>query len=136
MDAHKNLFAKTNLTKSVRFITALKITAKKFCNGNFNAAAILFGIMGDFEQANASLSGYQRNAVADIAFSESKCELLRDFFTDIYNDDHTLLDFLNDKITVRSLSINKPRKRTKVEAMDFSKDIINDDLLANLDFNF
>jgi len=136
MNAHKNLFAKSNLTKSVRFITALKITAKKFCNGNYNASAILFAIMGDFESANKSMSGYQRNAVADIAFSESKCELLRQFFTEIYNNDETLLDFLNDKITVRSLSINKPRKRTKEEVMDFSKEIINDDLLANLDFNF
>ena len=137
MDAHKNLFAKTNLTTSVRFITAAKITAKKFCNGNNNMSAILFAIMGDFDSANKLMTGYQRNAVADIAFSEDKCHQLREFFLDIYNDDDVLLDFLNTKITERSISLNRSKKgRNKEEVIDFSKQIINDDLLANLDLNF
>lgn len=136
MDLHKNLFANSDLTPSVRFITALKITAKKYCNNNFNATAILFGIMGDYHNVNKALTGYKRNAVADIAFSEEKCHHLRSFILEIYNDDQLLLDFLNDKITLRSISINKVKARDKDEVINITKDIINTNLLANLDLKF
>lgn len=135
MNTTENLFAKSHLTDSVRFIAALKITAKKFCNGNFNASAILFGIMGDFDSANRYLSGYQRNALADIAFGSDKCDKIREFFVDIYNDDETLINFLDNKITERSISLNRNKnKRNREENLDISKEIINSNLLANLSF--
>lgn len=136
MELSKNTFAKNNLTKSVRFITAIKITSKKYCNDKFNAPSILFAIMGDFENVNQSLTGYQRNAVSDIVFSKEKCDLIREFFVDIYNNDDVLLDFLNKKITTRSISLNRKLNKNKEDVLDSAKEIINEDLIYNLDFSF
>ena len=64
MDLKDYLFAKKEIDSfSVRFVAALKIVSKKYFNGNFNAPAILFALLHDY---NDSLNGYQRNVVSNV----------------------------------------------------------------------
>lgn len=99
MDVQKKLFAKKDFDAfSVRFIAALKITSKKFFNGNYNAPAILFALLHDYDD---SLNGYQRNVVSNVTLSKETAHLAKEFFVEVFNDTDALLDYLNQEITDR-----------------------------------
>lgn len=136
MDLEKNLFAKEHLTPSVRLTTALKVTAKVHCNGNYNLTAIMFALLYNSDGVDKLLTGYQKNAAANISFSEEKCQMIRELFIDVYNNDEMLLEYLNGIITHRSITIyNKKRKLGKDDSIATVHNIINSDLLSDLDLS-
>lgn len=127
MDIKNRLFAKEDLTYSVRLITALKIVAKKFCCKNFNAPAVLFTLIHDWEN---DLLGDQRAVVGDIAFGRERSHEIKEMFVKMYYDDDVLLDYLNKKISDRYFVRAKMRKTTESEVNASVKVIINDGFLS------
>lgn len=127
MDIKKRLFAKEDLSYSVRLITALKIVAKKFCCKNFNTPAILFTLVHDWEN---DLMGDQRGVVGDIAFGRERSHEIKEMFVKMYYDDEILLDYLNKKISDRYFVRAKLRKTTESEVNASVKVIINDGFLS------
>ena len=128
MDIEKRLFAKEHLTYSVRLITALKIVAKKFCSRNFNAPAILFTLVHDFD---TDLLGDQRKVIADIALGREKAHEVKEMFVQMYYDDEILLDYLNKKISDRYFFRAKKRTTTEDEVNASVKTIINNGFLGS-----
>ena len=107
MDLKDYLFAKKEIDSfSVRFVAALKIVSKKYFNGNFNAPAILFALLHDY---NDSLNGYQRNVVSNVTLSAEKAHLAKEFFIEVFNDEQAILDYLNGTISDRYF---KTKRRT------------------------
>lgn len=98
MDLEKNLFAKEHLTKAVKICTALKIVSKKFLNGNYNAPAILFALLDDWDN---NLSSIQKSTVSNCYLSKETAHEAMEMFLMIYNDDSLILDFLNKHISER-----------------------------------
>lgn len=124
MRATKRLFAKEDLTHTVRFITALKITSKRFCHGNFNAPAILFALMHDYPE-KGDLTSFQKNAVANISISRETAIKAKDFFYEVYNQDEELADYLNKTISDRFFKPKEVKDRTQDSVTNKIKGILN-----------
>lgn len=142
MNIKEHLFAKNDLTKAVRFNTALKITSKLFLHKSYNAPVVLFAIMNSIEDyenielKQPRLTGYQKNAVAGISFSQATSKEIVKAFVDTYNDDKKLLDWLNGFITLKSIpKLGSRDKYSDEEAVVIAKKIINQDLLEALDLS-
>lgn len=127
MDIKNRLFAKEHLTYSVRLITALKIVSRKFCSKNFNAPAILFTLIHDWDN---NLLGDQRAVVGDVVFSRDRSHEVKEMFVKMYYDDEILIDYLNKKISDRYFVRAKTRKTTENEVNAAVKIIINDGFLS------
>lgn len=128
MILEKSLFAKP-LSRSAKFITALRITSATFMNRRYNIPAVLFVICYDFGE---ELNGYQKMAIADIVLSEETAYELKEFFIDIYNNEDLLLDFLNGKISKYYFSRKKQRYKSKEETDSIVSTIINENILNSL----
>lgn len=128
-DIKNRLFAKEDLTDATRIVTAIKIVAKKFCNRNFNAPAILFTLLNDWEN---DLLGDQRSIIGDVVFSREKSHEIKEMFVKMYHDDGILLDYLNKKISDRYFIRVKKRETTEGEANASVKAIINNGFLSAL----
>ncbi len=127
MDIKNRLFAKEHLTYAVRVVTAMKIVSKKFCNRNFNAPAILFTLLNDWE---TELLGDQRIGVGNVAFGRKISHEIKEMFVKMYHDDDILLDYLNKKISDRYFVRAKKRETTEGEANASVKAIINNGFLS------
>nr|DAT07611.1 MAG TPA: hypothetical protein [Crassvirales sp.] len=135
MDTQNHFFAKSQLTKSVRFVTALKLTSIKFTTqSSFAAPVVLFALMNSIEEYKATLTGRQKNTVAGTSYSREKNDEVRNVFLSLYHDDETLLSYLNDKI---SRVVIKRYKGKNEYSNDESKILLNNilktDLLDNLE---
>ena len=138
MDIQKNLFAKNDIDAfSVRFVAALKITSKKFFNGNYNAPAIVFAILHDY---NDSLNGYQRNVVSNVTLSKETAHLAKEFFVEVFNNKEAMLDYLNKEISDRWYRVKtKPVKSFKTaqeEVNDIVKLALGTGFFNSIDANF
>ena len=122
MDLKDYLFAKKEIDSfSVRFVAALKIVSKKYFNGNFNAPAILFALLHDY---NDSLNGYQRNVVSNVTLSKETAHLAKEFFIEVFNNKEAMLDYLNKEISDRWYRVKtKPVKSFKT-AQEEVNDIV------------
>ena len=132
MDLTKNLFAKKHLdSQGVRFVTALKITAKKMFAGNYNVPAILFALMSDYEE---TLSGYQKNTVSNATLSKESAHLAKEFFLEVYYNEEALLKYLNKEITDRwyRANVKKKRIRTFRETHKEVEEVLKTALLGGL----
>lgn len=127
VDIKNKLFAKEDLLPEIRLVTALKIVSKKFCHRNFNAPAILFTLLWDFEIEMAS---DMRMIISDLAFSREKSHEIKEMFIKMYNDDDILLDYLNKKISDRFFVRAKKKETTEDEANASVKAIINNGFLS------
>lgn len=129
MGLEKIIFAKEHLTSAVRFVTALRITSKKYLNRNFNAPSVLFALMYDWE---SNLTGDQRTGIASTVFSKETSHEIKEFFINIYNNNDCLLDFLNGNITDRYFTKLKKTEKTFDQAHSIVNTIINNNMLSVL----
>ena len=130
MDIQKNLFAKNDIDAfSVRFVAALKITSKKFFNGNYNAPAIVFAILHDY---NDSLNGYQRNVVSNVTLSAEKAHLAKEFFIEVFNDEQAILDYLNNTISDRYFKTKRRTDKGVKTAQEEVNKVVEEALGTNL----
>ena len=111
MGLTKSLFAKP-IPKSVRLMTALKITSKTYCRDKFNLPSVFFALNHDYDNY---LTTHQMNAVCATSYSRETAYKMREFFIDTYNDEQLLLDFLNGEISSRYLSKLKSSSKTEDE---------------------
>ena len=107
----KSLFAKP-LPKSVKLMTALKITSKTYCRDKFNLPSVFFALNHDYDDY---LTTHQMNAVCATSYSRETAYKMREFFIDVYNDEQLLLDFLNGEISSRYFSQLKSTSKTENE---------------------
>ena len=138
MDLKDYLFAKKEIDSfSVRFVAALKIVSKKYFNGNFNAPAILFALLHDY---NDSLNGYQRNVVSNVTLSKETAHLAKEFFVEVFNNKEAMLDYLNREISDRWYRVKtKPVKSFKTaqeEVNDIVKLALGTGFFNSIDTNF
>lgn len=134
-----NIFAKDQLSKAVRFITALRITSSAFFKKGFSSPVILYALMDAIEESHigSSISSRQVSMVAGAAFSKETTKEIIKYFADTYHNDDLLIGWLNKKITAKGISkFDKAKDYTEEEAITTVKSIINDDLLSNLDLSF
>lgn len=134
-----NIFAKDQLSKAVRFITALRITSSAFFKKGFSSPVILYALMNAIEESHigSKVNSRQVSLVAGAAFSEQTTKEITKYFADTYHNDDLLIGWLNKKITSKGISkFDKVNDYTDEEAITTVKSIINDDLLSNLDLNF
>lgn len=130
MDLQKNLFAKKDIeSNAVRFVAAIKITSKKFMNGNYNVPAILFALLSDYDEG---LTGYQKNVVSHITLSKETAHLAKEMFIDIYNDKEAILDYLNSEISDKWFRMKGKTEKDFSKAHEESTAIIK----SALDTNF
>ena len=122
MDLQENLFAKKDIDSfGVRFVAALKITSKKFFNGNFNAPAILFAVLSDYDD---TLNGYQRNVVSAVTLSKDNAHLAKEMFIDVFNDTDSMLKYLNKEISDRWYRMKRKPEKTFNDAQKEVESII------------
>ena len=111
MGLKKSLFAKP-LPKSVKLMTALKITSKTYCRGRFNLPSVFFALNHNYDNY---LTTHQMNAVCGTSYSRKTAYEMREFFIDAYNDEQLLVDYLNGEISVRYFSKVKNTSKTENE---------------------
>ena len=134
-------FAKQDLTKAVRFAAALKITSQHFLHKKFDAPVILFALMcaieeyAKFNMRTVRMSTLKKNTIGNRSFSSKTNKEVAEFFVNVYYDDELLLGWLNNKLTERTVGMAM-KEVEKSNAVDIAKQIINEDLLANLDLSF
>ena len=119
MGLTKSLFAKP-LPKSVKLMTALKITSKTYCRDRFNLPSVFFALNHDYDD---KLTTVQMNAVCGTSYSRKTAYEMREFFIDIYNDEQLILDFLNGEISSRYFSKIKKSSKTENETDAIMGDI-------------
>lgn len=119
MGLTKSLFAKP-LPKSVKLMTALKITSKTYCRDRFNLPSVFFALNHNYDD---HLNTNQMNAVCGTSYSRKTAYEMREFFIDIYNDEQLILDFLNGEISSRYFSKIKKSSRTENETDAIMGDI-------------
>ena len=130
MDLKDYLFAKKEIDSfSVRFVAALKIVSKKYFNGNFNAPAILFALLHDY---NDSLNGYQRNVVSNVTLSAEKGHLAKEFFIEVFNDEQAILDYLNGTISDRYFKTKRRTDKNVKTAQEEVNKVVEEALGINL----
>ena len=111
MKITKSLFAKP-IPKSVKLMTALKITSKTYCRGRFNLPSVFFALNHNYDNY---LTTHQMNAVCGTSYSRKTAYEMREFFIDAYNDEQLLVDYLNGEISVRYFSKVKNTSKTENE---------------------
>lgn len=109
MKITKSLFAKP-IPKSVKLMTALKITSKTYCRGRFNLPSVFFALNHNYDDY---LTTHQMNAVCGTSYSRKTAYEMREFFIDAYNDEQLLVDYLNGEISVRYFSKVKNTSKTE-----------------------
>lgn len=119
MGLTKSLFAKP-LPKSVKLMTALKITSKTYCRDRFNLPSVFFALNHNYDD---HLTTNQMNAVCGTSYSRKTAYEMREFFIDIYNDEQLILDFLNGEISSRYFSKIKKSSKTENETDAIMGDI-------------
>ena len=124
----KDLFAKEHLTKAVRIVTALRIVAKKFFNGNYNAPAILFAFLFDYD---SNLNARQRSCVCNAYLSKEVAHEAMEMFEKIYHDDELLLDYLNKEISDRYFRRIRKKEKNFDEVQASVSAIINNGFLGS-----
>ena len=130
MGITKSLFAKP-IPKSVRLMTALKITSKTYCRNRVNLPSVFFALHHNYDE---KLTTYQMNAVCGTSFSRKTAYAMREFFIDVYNDEQLILDFLNGAISSRYFSQIKKAKNKENETDAIMSDIFNNnDVFGMLD---
>ena len=122
MGLTKSLFAKP-LPKSVKLMTALKITSKTYCRGRFNLPSVFFALNHNYDNY---LTTHQMNAVCGTSYSRKTAYEMREFFIDVYNDEQLLLDFLNGEISSRYFSKIKSSSKTEDETDALMNAIFSD----------
>lgn len=122
MGITKSLFAKP-LPKSVKLMTALKITSKTYCRDRFNLPSVFFALNHNYDDY---LTTHQMNAVCGTSYSRKTAYEMREFFIDIYNDEQLLLDFLNGEISSRYFSKVKKSSKTEDETDALMNAIFSD----------
>ena len=130
MGITKSLFAKP-IPKSVRLMTALKITSKTYCRNRVNLPSVFFALHHNYDE---KLTTHQMNAVCGTSFSRKTAYAMREFFIDVYNDEQLILDFLNGAISSRYFSQIKKAKNKENETDAIMSDIFNNnDVFGMLD---
>lgn len=119
MGLTKSLFAKP-LPKSVKLMTALKITSKTYCRDRFNLPSVFFALNHNYDD---HLTTNQMNAVCGTSYSRKTAYEMREFFIDVYNDEQLILDFLNGEISSRYFSKIKKSSKTENETDAIMGDI-------------
>ena len=119
MGLTKSLFAKP-LPKSVKLMTALKITSKTYCRGRFNLPSVFFALNHNYDE---KLTTHQMNAIGGTSYRRETAYEMREFFIDVYNDEQLLLDFLNGEISSRYFSKIKKSSKTENETDAIMGDI-------------
>lgn len=119
MGLTKSLFAKP-LPKSVKLMTALKITSKTYCRDRFNLPSVFFALNNNYDD---HLTTNQMNAVCGTSYSRKTAYEMREFFIDVYNDEQLILDFLNGEISSRYFSKIKKSSKTENETDAIMGDI-------------
>ena len=122
MKITKSLFAKP-LPKSVKLMTALKITSKTYCRGRFNLPSVFFALNHNYDDY---LTTHQMNAVCGTSYSRKTAYEMREFFIDAYNDEQLLVDYLNGEISVRYFSKVKNTSKTENETNALMTAIFSD----------
>ena len=122
MGLTKSLFAKP-LPKSVKLMTALKITSKTYCRDRFNLPSVFFALNHNYDDY---LTTHQMNAVCGTSYSRKTAYEMREFFIDVYNDEQLLLDFLNGEISSRYFSKIKSSSKTEDETDALMNAIFSD----------
>lgn len=122
MKITKSLFAKP-IPKSVKLMTALKITSKTYCRGRFNLPSVFFALNHNY---NDYLTTHQMNAVCGTSYSRKTAYEMREFFIDAYNDEQLLVDYLNGEISVRYFSKVKNTSKTENETNALMTAIFSD----------
>ena len=130
MGLTKSLFAKP-IPKSVRLMTALKITSKTYCRNRVNLPSVFFALHHNYDE---KLTAHQMNAVCGTSFSRKTAYAMREFFIDVYNDEQLILDFLNGAISSRYFSQIKKTTNTEDATDAIMKNILsNNDVFGMLD---
>lgn len=119
MGLTKSLFAKP-LPKSVKLMTALKITSKTYCRDRFNLPSVFFALNHNYDD---HLTTVQMNAVCGTSYSRKTAYEMREFFIEVYNDEELILDFLNGEISSRYFSKIKKSSKTENETDAIMGDI-------------
>ena len=122
MKITKSLFAKP-IPKSVKLMTALKITSKTYCRGRFNLPSVFFALNHNYDDY---LTTHQMNAVCGTSYSRKTAYEMREFFIDAYNDEQLLVDYLNGEIRVRYFSKVKNTSKTENETNALMTAIFSD----------
>ena len=122
MKITKSLFAKP-IPKSVKLMTALKITSKTYCRGRFNLPSVFFALNHNYDDY---LTTHQMNAVCGTSYSRKTAYEMREFFIDAYNDEQLLVDYLNGEISVRYFSKVKNTSKTENETNALMTAIFSD----------
>ena len=122
MKITKSLFAKP-IPKSVKLMTALKITSKTYCRGRFNLPSVFFALNHNYDNY---LTTHQMNAVCGTSYSRKTAYEMREFFIDAYNDEQLLVDYLNGEISVRYFSKVKNTSKTENETNALMTAIFSD----------
>lgn len=100
MKLKESLFAYGSLSSKDKFITALRITSKRFARGAPNLSAVLYAIMEDYNEER-QFNSYQREALAGYGYSKEVGLEMKEFFLLTLKDDTLLVDYLNKEISAK-----------------------------------
>lgn len=133
MTEPKNNFAKqfeSPLPKLIKFFTALKITAKTY--RGFRVCTntdILFCLMREnyygIEPALLAMS-------MEHIIGNEETPKMREFFTEVYNDERLIIDFLNGKINRYYFARKKHLKKDKSETNNLMSTILSENGIFGL----
>lgn len=124
----KNCWFATPLPKSVRFTTALQITAIKFTASKLSIHKILMIVMND-----EGIVTEQYKIVAGAPYTKDRVEQIKNFFVETYKNEDEIIAFLNREISKRYFQRNRQKGETPVDTS--LKNIVNEcigDLINDL----
>lgn len=127
MKLKESLFAYGSLTARDKFITALRITSRRFAKAAPNLSAVLYAIMEDFGEDRV-FNSHQVEAISGYCYSKKTGLEMKEFFLMTLEDEELLVDYLNKEISARYWR----RERSKKDAPDESQMLIDRIVSMNL----
>ena len=127
MKLKESLFAYGSLSANDKFITALRITAKRFCKGTPKFSAVLYAIMEDYKKERA-FNSHQREVIAGYGYSKEVGLEMKEFFILTLSNETLLVDYLNKEISAKYWR----REKAKTESPDEAQMLINIIVNTNL----
>ena len=127
--AHKEKWFATPLPKSVRFVTALQLTALHFSNSKQNVNRILMYLMGIGDE---DLSDKQFQLLLYYKVNPDKVRLMKEFFAELYHNETEICAYLNKEISKRYFKRNRKPGEDDVDVI--VRNIVNENLAELIDF--
>lgn len=131
--AKKKHFAKP-LPLILRFFTALKITAQIYRPNRLTPTDLLYHLLE--EQENDNICPVSKMVATGSAFSQETKHKIKQHFTEIYQDETLIVDWLNKKVNKYYFSRKKNANKNTDEAQKTFETILQQNGVYGLLKNF